>query len=140
MQAIAVHNRDDLEILYNKNIFKNIFKINDKIITLQLIWVSSLINHSLGLITSKESKKKLILFFINFDTSATSQMKYSAKNLSLHQLQGQDQIIQKIQNSCVRYVTRGRMRDHISPSRFRLAWVSIYNRRLSLALCLIYKL
>ena len=70
-QAIAFGNRDDLEILYNNN---NLIKINDKIITLQhsVNNLGVIFNSSLSWTDHiKRIEKKLILLFINFDTSVT---------------------------------------------------------------------
>ena len=77
-------------------------------------------------------RKKLVstLAFLHFDYSSIALGEL---------LKGQEDILQKLQNSCVRYVTGARMRDHISPSRFRLGCISTYNRRLLMALSLIYK-
>ena len=53
--------------------------------------------------------------------------------------QGQNAIFQKLINSGIRYIKGARMRDSITPIRLQMGWLSAYNRRLLLALSLIYK-
>ena len=49
-------------------------------------------------------------------------------------------ILQKLQNSCVRCVHQSRLRDHVTPLSLSLGWLSIKNRRLVNSLCCIFSL
>ena len=47
---------------------------------------------------------------------------------------------QKIQNSCVRYITGAHYREYITPHRHQLGWLSTSKRRLFQGLVLLYKI
>ena len=49
-------------------------------------------------------------------------------------------VLQKLLNSCVRYVFQSRYRDHVTPLRLSLGWLSIKHRRLVKSLCCIFNL
>ena len=54
--------------------------------------------------------------------------------------QSQDLIIEKLLNSCVRYVSDIKQRDHITPHRLSLGWLSATNKRKHLSLVPLYKI
>ena len=48
--------------------------------------------------------------------------------------------IQKLQNSCIRFILNVKRREHISPYLQELNWLNVKNRRTFLALSLLYRI
>ena len=48
--------------------------------------------------------------------------------------------IHKLMNSCIRYIFGLNIRQHITPHRLSIGWLSVANRRKYLSLCFIYKI
>ena len=84
-------------------------------------------------LTNFELRKMLIvaLIFPHFDYCSSAIGELSKT---------QCDILQKLLNSCVRYVFQSRYRDQVTPLRLSLGWLSIKHRRLVNSLCSVYTL